>query len=100
MIHNFIDNIIVTRRQELVDQMTHDGSTKEHDNEIEMTKDRKSRGLLDILLQTKIDGKPLTDMDIREETSSFMLAVFAQSIFFSFFTKISGSINMWNPSFD
>lgn len=73
VIHSFIDNVIVTRRQELVNQMTRGESTKEHANE--MTNDRKSRALLDILLQTKIDGKPLTDMDIREETSSFMLAV-------------------------
>lgn len=60
VIHSFVDNVIVTRRQELIDQSTND---------------RKNRALLDILLQTKIDGNLLSDKDIRDETSNFILAV-------------------------
>lgn len=66
-IHNFVDQIIDNRRTELLVQ-NGDGLRIQHDG-----KDRPV--LLDILLQSELDGKPLSNEDIRAEVNTFMFAV-------------------------
>lgn len=68
-IHNFVDQIIDNRRTELLVQKG-DGLQDRHKDG---GKDRPV--LLDILLQSELDGKPLTNEDIRAEVNTFMFAV-------------------------
>lgn len=61
-LHGFTDKVISARRRERV----------EHErNEIE---DTQKPNLIDILLQSTIDNKPLSNKDIREEVDTFMFA--------------------------
>lgn len=64
ILHDFTDNVIKSRRQELL----HNVSKAATDE----TGIRRKMALLDILLQSKIDGKLLTDAEIREEVDTFM----------------------------
>ena len=65
ILHGFTDNVIVVRREELTNNLKN-GKIEE---------DKKEKfNLIDILLQSTIDGKPLTNMDIREEVDTFMFA--------------------------
>lgn len=74
VLHGFADAVIRKRRQEL----TENRIGVDHDGDEAATDDvgiRKKRALLDVLLQSTIDGKPLTDLDIREEVDVFMFGV-------------------------
>ena len=90
VINDFVDDVIRKRRQELIES-----ASKENNNENgttavaddDMGIHRKKRALLDILLQSSIDGKPLSDGDIREEVDVFMFGV--RHIFLSNFECIS-----------
>lgn len=65
ILHGFTDSVIVARREELTNKLNN-GKAEE---------DKKEKfNLIDILLQSTIDGKPLTNMDIREEVDTFMFA--------------------------
>lgn len=78
VLHGFTDDVIQKRRQEL---MAHKNSNNT-DGEDTLYDDvgvRKKRALLDILLNSTIDGKPLADLDIREEVDTFMFEVFFES---------------------
>lgn len=66
-IHTFVDQIIDNRRTELLVQ---NGDGLRETNET-----RNRPVLLDILLQSKLDGKPLSNEDIRAEVNTFMFAV-------------------------
>lgn len=66
VLHEFTDSVIVARRKELLEQQANNSNTTD-DLGI-----RKKQALLDVLLQSTIDGKPLTNQDIREEVDTFM----------------------------
>ncbi|XP_055711730.1 cytochrome P450 4d10-like [Phlebotomus papatasi] len=73
VLHDFTDRVIVARRNELLQ------SGKQDNNYNRYTGDdglgiKKKMALLDVLLQSTVDGKPLTNMDIREEVDTFMFA--------------------------
>lgn len=67
ILHDFTDNVIRERREELKNQSS---NHSDHDQDDIGTKKRMA--LLDVLLQSNIDGKPLSDKDIREEVDTFM----------------------------
>lgn len=69
ILHDFTDKVIVERRQELENKARE--GTKDEADEDEVGVKRKL-ALLDVLLQSTIDGKPLSNMDIREEVDTFM----------------------------
>jgi cytochrome P450 family 4 len=71
IIHGFTDGVIKARRQELI-EIRGDNSGSDLTNSIEGTKPKMA--LLDLLLKSSVNGKPLSDMDIREETNTFMFA--------------------------
>lgn len=65
-LHAFTDQVIWKRRQELLE------SRNEGDEQCDESGVRKKRALLDLLLQSSVDGKPLSDLDIRGEIDTFM----------------------------
>lgn len=77
VMHNFTDDVIQKRRADLLtDGSDNNGNSGTDDsNAGDDVGIRKKRALLDILLQSTIDDKPLNDLDIREETDGFMFAV-------------------------
>lgn len=69
VLHDFTDKVIVARRQELLDAQTTDAGESQSKDDVGI---KKKMALLDVLLQAKIDGQPLTNEDIREEVDTFM----------------------------
>uniref|UniRef100_U5ELR8 Putative cytochrome n=1 Tax=Corethrella appendiculata TaxID=1370023 RepID=U5ELR8_9DIPT len=70
IIYNFTNSVIKSRKNNLGIN-NNEISTITKDEDIGM---KKKMALLDILLQTEIDGKLLTNEEIREEVESFMFA--------------------------
>merc|ERR1719430_2648625 len=62
VLHGFTDNVIHTRRQELARKSSEDDTDPKN----------KRKAFLDLLIASSIDGKPLEDWEIREETDTFM----------------------------
>jgi cytochrome P450 family 4 len=89
LLHEFTDKVIVARREKLLDG----NATVENDDE--GFGGKKKMALLDILLQSTIDGKFLTNEDIREEIDTFMFEVNANAanvfINFKFYFSLSGT---------
>lgn len=69
ILHGFTDKVIIARREELENKAK--SGQKEVKDENDVGSKRKL-ALLDVLLQSKVDGKPLSNMDIREEVDTFM----------------------------
>uniref|UniRef100_A0A1B0EV31 Cytochrome n=1 Tax=Lutzomyia longipalpis TaxID=7200 RepID=A0A1B0EV31_LUTLO len=72
VLHDFTDRVIVARRNDLMKK------NEEHDeNQNGQVGDsglgiKRKMAFLDVLLQATVDGKPLNNMDIREEVDTFM----------------------------
>lgn len=66
VLHEFTDSVIVARRKEILQQ------NKNMSSNTDDVGIKKKQALLDVLLQSTIDGKPLTNQDIREEVDTFM----------------------------
>ncbi|KAH8281272.1 hypothetical protein KR018_006165, partial [Drosophila ironensis] len=69
VLHQFTEKIIVQRRQELIKGSATQEAASEADADVGA---KRKMAFLDILLQSTIDEKPLTNMDIREEVDTFM----------------------------
>ncbi|XP_058978260.1 cytochrome P450 4d1-like isoform X2 [Musca domestica] len=68
VLHGFTEKVIVQRREELLKAQ----EAGKLDAADEDTGSKRKMAFLDILLQSQVDGKPLTNMDIREEVDTFM----------------------------
>lgn len=77
MINRFADEVIQKRRQELIETVNKINNNEDADAAAAeaIGINRKKRALLDCLLTATIDGKPLTDLDIREECDVFLFGV-------------------------
>ncbi|XP_035900601.1 cytochrome P450 4d1-like [Anopheles stephensi] len=67
VLHGYTDSVIKSRRKELESGNSNTVDINENDLGI-----KKKMAFLDMLLQSKIDGQPLTDLEIREEVDTFM----------------------------
>lgn len=63
ILHDFTDQVILARRNELMKLRNSD----------DLWENKKEMTFLDILLQSSIDGQPLSNLDIRDEVSTFIL---------------------------
>lgn len=70
IVDEYADRVIRERRQELAYRKT---AAHDHDD-FDLGLKRK-RAFLDILLESTIDGEPLSNLDIREEVNTFMFEV-------------------------
>lgn len=68
-LHNVTNNVIVARREKLLDK------SENYGNDDLGFGGRSKLAMLDILLQSTIDGHFLTNEDIREELDTFMFEV-------------------------
>lgn len=86
VLHNFTNSIIRQRREELknVPPIIVDAAGLKESIEMGV---RDKMALLDVLLLSTIDGKPLSDEAIREEVDTFMFEVIIQQ-------KISNEFQM------
>lgn len=71
--NGFTSDVIRKRRQELIDTQNNDDHNE--DDIVDEIGIRKKRALIDILLHSTIDGKPLSDLDIHEEVNTYIAAV-------------------------
>lgn len=71
ILHEFTDKVIKDRRKEILRKSLE--NTTATVNIIEKT--QKKLAFLDVLLQSTINGKSLSDLDIREEVDTFMFEV-------------------------
>lgn len=69
VLHEFTDSVIRSRRDELFNNKTNNESPTD-----DVVGSKRKMALLDLLLQSTVDGEPLSDMDIREEVDTFMFA--------------------------
>ncbi|XP_005184045.1 probable cytochrome P450 4d14 isoform X2 [Musca domestica] len=70
IMHEFTDKVIAERRDAL--QKSIDNGTYEAGSSVDEMGIKKRMAFLDVLLQSTVGGKPLTNMDIREEVDTFM----------------------------
>ncbi|KXJ72911.1 hypothetical protein RP20_CCG016900 [Aedes albopictus] len=66
VLHGYTDNVIVSRRNQLMSKTDVDGEA------LDEFGTKKKDAFLDMLLRTNINGKPLTNLEIREEVDTFM----------------------------
>lgn len=66
-LHTFTDAVIASRRKELEEQRQGKDSSPEAEFGI-----KRKMNLIDLLLQTNCEGRPLTNLEIREEVDTFM----------------------------
>lgn len=80
VLHGFTDKVIQERRAELMVSNRQRDAGLLADNVDDIGTKQKS-AFLDILLQSRIDNEPLSDLDIREEVDTFMFEVQASEIY-------------------
>jgi len=67
VLHQFTEKIIVQRREEIIRGGNESGNSEDAD-----VGAKRKMAFLDILLQSTIDERPLSNLDIREEVDTFM----------------------------
>lgn len=95
VMHKFSDDVIQKRRADLLT----DGSESSEADDTNAGDDvgiRKKRALLDILLHSTIDDKPMNDDDIREEVIIIIIHHFS-FVTFSILHRLFYSLSLLSP---
>ncbi|XP_055604873.1 cytochrome P450 4d1-like isoform X2 [Uranotaenia lowii] len=66
VLHGYTDSVIQSRKKELASKAS---KTENAEDDLGI---RKKVAFLDMLLETRVDGKPLDDLEVREEVDTFM----------------------------
>lgn len=75
-LHNFTNSVIMNKKKKLTDINSNCLDNKNNSDTNENIYGSKYRlSFLDMLLQIRVDGEPLSHSDIREEVDTFMFAV-------------------------
>uniref|UniRef100_A0A182PZ10 Uncharacterized protein n=1 Tax=Anopheles epiroticus TaxID=199890 RepID=A0A182PZ10_9DIPT len=69
VLHSYTDSVIKGRRKQLESSQQSEGMEEASDQDLGI---KKRMAFLDMLLQATVDGRPLTDLEIREEVDTFM----------------------------
>ncbi|XP_052890672.1 cytochrome P450 4d1-like [Anopheles moucheti] len=69
ILHDYTDSVVKGRRQQLEAKSNIEETEEGSDQDLGI---KKRMAFLDMLLQATIDGRPLTDLEIREEVDTFM----------------------------
>lgn len=69
VLHGFADDVIRKRRKELTENQD------ENEDTLDEIGIRKKRAFLDLMLHSTINGKPLSDHEIREEVDTLIFGV-------------------------
>lgn len=81
VLHGFADDVIRKRRKELIE------NKDENENTLDEIGIRQKRAFLDLLLHSTINGKPLSDLEIREEVDTFIFGVIFFAKFYFLFVN-------------
>lgn len=73
VLHKFTNSVILSRQKALLDKSASKTTNDEDDFGA-----KKKTALLDLLLQSTVNGQPLSNEDIREEVDTFMFEVIAK----------------------
>lgn len=78
ILHDFTDSVILDRREELLRNsslLIAPSYGSSNDATKTDVGEKPKMAFIDILLQSNIDGQPLSNLDIREEVDTFMFEV-------------------------